>query len=219
MNRITKEYYNRLRPLILPRKIPSFVHGDITKVFSMIKYECRQLATRWTVLSAGRTLYFKGDSWFIHSHLNVNMHDIHTGKVVIFDGIPIPEVVSKEVTVFRSNLDYKFRQQAERRIEQIKAKTARFLQMEVYRSTPENKVYFIEDTEASQIKIGVSQNPDIRLQTLETARGTSLKLLGTIAGGYRKEKELHRLFNHLRVFGEWFQDCPELRQAIQAMRR
>jgi hypothetical protein len=233
MNRITKEFYNRLRGLMLPCHVPMFVewpykYSSHVRAISDIKFECRVLAQRWTIASYEYKVgdYSKNtrrshdnDKVSIHRNLTIIKKHVHTGRVIIVNGTPVPEIVEKEVTVFRISLDDKFRQQAERRIEQIKAKTARFLQMEVYGFMPENKVYFIKDTNAGHIKIGVSHNPDRRRQTLEANRGTALMLLGTIDGGYKKEKELHRRFNHLRIFGEWFQDCPELRQAIQAMRR
>lgn len=75
----------------------------------------------------------------------------------------------------------------------------------------ESFVYFIEAVGLGKIKIGVSRNPQKRLVELSTGSPVPLKLLATIPGDVRREKELHAKFGHARVDGEWFYATSELR--------
>jgi hypothetical protein len=86
------------------------------------------------------------------------------------------------------------------------------------------RVYFM--AREGLIKIGMSSNVQKRMQ--EVSRGSSMiegmtvgpvELLGTVSGGRVREKRLHLQFQDLRVGGEWFQDAPELREAIQELCR
>jgi hypothetical protein len=63
-------------------------------------------------------------------------------------------------------------------------------------------VYFAE--REGLIKIGCSKSVKHRVLSL------SAKLLGSIPGGRREEKEAHSLFAHLRVRGEWFSPGEDL---------
>lgn len=81
-----------------------------------------------------------------------------------------------------------------------------------------NFVYFIRA--GHKIKIGYATNPEQRLKKIRS--GTSgayapvnldtsrARLLAVIEGDRKREHELHRQFQHLKVSGEWFKAKPEL---------
>lgn len=72
---------------------------------------------------------------------------------------------------------------------------------------PEGVVYFVRL--GSLIKIGFTRHLAGRLRDLPHE-----EVLGILQGTMAREKALHRRFAHLRHHGEWFTDCPELRQFI-----
>jgi hypothetical protein len=68
-------------------------------------------------------------------------------------------------------------------------------------------VYFVLALESGRVKIGVSSNPPIRFQSLQTGNSEPTQLLGWIecegsARGF--ERELHDCFAAWRLHGEWF---------------
>ena len=63
-------------------------------------------------------------------------------------------------------------------------------------------VYLIECD--GLVKIGVSYDPYTRLKELSTGSSAPLRLLGYVPGGFKREKELHRMFAARRANGEWF---------------
>ena len=75
-------------------------------------------------------------------------------------------------------------------------------------------VYFIRAGTSGPIKIGKAQNVRVRLSTLQTSTAVPLHVLGIVAGGRDRERELHEQFAHLRLRGEWFVPEPELLQFI-----
>jgi len=77
-------------------------------------------------------------------------------------------------------------------------------------SVAECFVYFIASADG-RVKIGSSAVPERRLAALQTGSGAQLRLLGTIAGNYEDEKNLHHRFAGYRLRGEWFEIAGELR--------
>jgi hypothetical protein len=74
-----------------------------------------------------------------------------------------------------------------------------------YEKTYLTSVYFALDTEAAQIKIGISTNVERRLYELSNIRGRNLDLLGTMKGGKALEQTMHHRFRpYLREGREWF---------------
>jgi hypothetical protein len=67
-------------------------------------------------------------------------------------------------------------------------------------------VYFIQTGDSPLVKIGSAICAVSRLNDLQTASPITLHILGTIAGGRKKEKELHRRFKELQTESgnEWF---------------
>lgn len=78
-------------------------------------------------------------------------------------------------------------------------------------------VYFVEC--AGRIKIGFSNNVKARLQQLSTGAPGKLNLVATIPGPHRLERAIHRHLKAHRVKGEWFDDCAEVRAAIDDLVR
>ena len=67
------------------------------------------------------------------------------------------------------------------------------------------RVYFALDTQAAQVKVGLTGNVTRRLASLSRERGRPLELLGTLRGGYDLERCLHRRFAPWRAEArEWY---------------
>lgn len=80
-------------------------------------------------------------------------------------------------------------------------------------------VYFIRsDGPAGEIKIGLSYSPEKRLRELQVGSAFPLEIIGVIpGGGWRKERELHARFAHLRLSGEWFRPGADLWAYIESL--
>lgn len=65
----------------------------------------------------------------------------------------------------------------------------------------------------SRVKIGCSLNIEHRLKAIASSMG-DIRLLGTLPGGQKVEKECHDRFRHLRGEGEWFIFADEIRDFI-----
>ena len=74
-------------------------------------------------------------------------------------------------------------------------------------------IYFITQQDKF-IKIGVGNNPEERLATLQTGNPQKLTLWFCIPGGYDEEKLLHSFFGCVRESGEWFKLTPGLRDCL-----
>jgi hypothetical protein len=82
-----------------------------------------------------------------------------------------------------------------------------------------NWVYFIQNVETQQIKVGIAKDPLGRLRELQVANAHQLTLLGVLRGGRPEERAIHTRFKSLHVRGEWFRGKPELVSWIsQALR-
>lgn len=73
-----------------------------------------------------------------------------------------------------------------------------------------SRVYFIRSGLSQEIKIGHTLDPVVRLNELQVANSEPLTLMGTIPGGRKRESEIHRLFRHLKIRGEWYRGTREL---------
>lgn len=84
-------------------------------------------------------------------------------------------------------------------------------------------VYFIRCE--GFVKIGISSNPEKRLQDLQRSGNgtlappridlTTAEIVTTEAGGRAKESQLHNMFAYLRIVGEWFVEEPEITEYIE----
>lgn len=71
-------------------------------------------------------------------------------------------------------------------------------------------VYFIQGVHGGPIKIGLAQDPEQRLKSLQAGCPYLLRITHTIEGGRRRERQLHLRFAECRLGGEWFEATPEL---------
>ena len=82
----------------------------------------------------------------------------------------------------------------------------------------ESFVYFVEASATGLIKIGSSRSPKRRLQQLQTAVASPLRILATESGGALRERELHSRFHFACIRGEWFRPDPRLVHYIAQLR-
>jgi len=75
-------------------------------------------------------------------------------------------------------------------------------------------VYFIRTTEA--IKIGYTKNTPSRFSNLQTSNPETLVFLGATRGTKEDERDLHQMFCHLQIRGEWFRVEEELLDYIKS---
>lgn len=64
-------------------------------------------------------------------------------------------------------------------------------------------IYLMIDTANGYTKIGFSRNPKHRERTLQSEKPT-IELIWKKEGTTKNEKELHEIFSHCRLRGEWF---------------
>ena len=75
-------------------------------------------------------------------------------------------------------------------------------------------VYFIRAGSNGPIKIGVADNVESRMDTLQTGNHMELSIVAKIKcsgrkDAYRQEANLHKFFSYKRLRGEWF--CGSIR--------
>jgi hypothetical protein len=75
-------------------------------------------------------------------------------------------------------------------------------------------IYFAQAECGGPIKIGYADAVGERVADLQIAMPQRLVVLGVMDGTRSTENEMHRRLHHIRVRGEWFQDCHELRRLI-----
>ena len=77
-------------------------------------------------------------------------------------------------------------------------------------------VYFMQNVENKQIKIGVSIHPEIRRKQIITEVKNYIKILHIIpSAGYDQEQFLHEKFREFRIRGEWFKPDSVLLDYIE----
>lgn len=65
-------------------------------------------------------------------------------------------------------------------------------------------IYFIQNTENNDVKIGYSARVDKRLSQLQVANSKKLRLLFQMEGDKQTESELHRQYQSHHIRGDWF---------------
>lgn len=74
-------------------------------------------------------------------------------------------------------------------------------------------VYFVAG-EVGAVKIGSARDVNKRLIDLQCGSPITLKVLATVEGGQKREREYHRQFAAHRLHGEWFSRTPEIEAEI-----
>lgn len=70
---------------------------------------------------------------------------------------------------------------------------------------------------AGRIKIGLTEDPYLRGNSLSNGGPVPVTLLGIVMGGRITEFKYHHRFAKARLHGEWFRLTPELREEITAI--
>jgi len=85
------------------------------------------------------------------------------------------------------------------------------------RGSIEPEVVYLIQAESGPIKIGRAKRSVVerRLANLQIACWEELRLLGTLVGDSRDEREIQRRMAHLHIRGEWFHDAPALRALLE----
>ena len=79
-------------------------------------------------------------------------------------------------------------------------------------------IYFIQSGRSRFVKIGYcAGDPNTRLAQLQCGNPETLTLLAVKSGGKDAESYWHSRFSHLRVRGEWFEWCDEIREYAQPL--
>jgi hypothetical protein len=71
---------------------------------------------------------------------------------------------------------------------------------------------------AGLLKIGISRDPERRVEAMRCGSPVALRLVGCFPGTSAEEAQLHDELAPFRVRGEWFQDCEEVRDQIDFAR-
>ncbi len=116
------------------------------------------------------------------------------------------EVKTDSIHWWYEDVDFLYDSELSKRNDEIDKKNKR-----------EKLVYFILNPVADLVKIGISEDPAVRLVALQANTPHRLSLLGVVPGGAEKEKELHKQFANLRVRGEWFSFDTELKEFINGL--
>lgn len=103
---------------------------------------------------------------------------------------------------------------AESRLRRERSQTTRYGEavraMVLGRNKSHDRVYFICGVFPGPIKIGWAACVARRVSELQPGNPHPLTVLGTIPGGLKLEREIHKQFPHLRLYGEWFDPDQEL---------
>jgi hypothetical protein len=78
-------------------------------------------------------------------------------------------------------------------------------------------IYFIQSGKSDLVKIGYAADPQTRLRQLQCGNPEPLRLIATKDGEKDAEGQWHRRLAHLRVRGEWFRWCDEMRTHVRPM--
>jgi len=74
-------------------------------------------------------------------------------------------------------------------------------------------IYFVKSDD--KVKIGYTDSPQKRIQSIQTSSPHELDVLLLIEGSYDKEKELHKKFKIHACKGEWFSMCDDIINFIE----
>jgi hypothetical protein len=73
-------------------------------------------------------------------------------------------------------------------------------------------IYFIQAESGGPIKIGYAVDVTDRVAVLQTGHPEALCVLAICDGTQRDERQIHADLASYRLRGEWFDDCPQVRE-------
>lgn len=77
-------------------------------------------------------------------------------------------------------------------------------------------VYFIRAGDGP-IKIGIACDLDRRLREIQIHHFDELRVVATVGGGMKLERELHKRFAAHHIRGEWFAPHPDILAEIERL--
>lgn len=80
-------------------------------------------------------------------------------------------------------------------------------------------VYAIQAVDGGPVKIGWSEKPEKRLGQLQTGHHSELRVVDSFPATQAHELQLHTLLAASAIRGEWFEDTPQLWEAVSTARR
>jgi len=91
------------------------------------------------------------------------------------------------------------------------------------RSVARQEVYFVQAKELKLIKIGISENPRLRLSDMQVGSPDMLEIVLTLQihgqSARMAESNLHLKFKETNAHAEWFNPSPELLAFIEEHKR
>lgn len=78
-------------------------------------------------------------------------------------------------------------------------------------------IYFMQPVGGGPVKIGTTENLDLRVRQLEQHYGKPLVILATMPGSYDEERAIHERFAHLRIRGTRRKPLEQFRPADDLM--
>jgi len=144
------------------------------------------------------------EAWIKISYNDRQLSESYTSPprhLVLKDKDGLYEVFNKTPFV-QSRLDA-IAEEDRLKAESEETKRAAALEEQLRRSRFTTFVYLMEDPRNGAFKIGRSKTPGLRERTLQSEVPETL-LRFSIPAEERHEKELHALFEHRRIRGEWF---------------
>lgn len=79
-------------------------------------------------------------------------------------------------------------------------------------------IYFLQAGDDGPIKIGyTSRRSEIRRQCCQTYNSEPIRLLAEAGGERDLEDRLHDYLEKYRIRGEWFENCPQVQEIVQAI--
>lgn len=82
----------------------------------------------------------------------------------------------------------------------------------------ETFIYFLQAGVGGPIKIGRATDLQSRIDGIQTGNHEKLTLLVAVTGQRMSETDIHALFDHLRIHGEWFRPEADLLAFIEEVK-
>lgn len=77
-------------------------------------------------------------------------------------------------------------------------------------------IYVLQEVTGGPFKIGFANDIVERIKQLQTGNWRELKLVAFHRGSSKLEAQLHRIHARHRIRSEWFADCADVREVVDA---
>jgi hypothetical protein len=80
------------------------------------------------------------------------------------------------------------------------------------------RVYFVKPVSFDgPIKIGISNNPELRISRMQDLSPFRLEIIGSVPGTWRDEQFLHKELAEYRSHGEWFEPSRKVIDKVKSV--